>query len=342
MPATRSSSETRESKIATPHSNEGKEETGMNKSPLMMGIIFILWYGTTAMYNIYNQKMKVFNYPLTVATSQLVIGMCYALPLWLLNLRAFPKVSLMEIITHIAPVALLNAVGHCSAVVAMFEKGGGSFTHVIKASEPVVSVLFGIVINSTIPATFTCLSLLPIVYGVAYASTLGQLSIETMSKELTTKAAMLAMVSNVAFALRSIMRKNMNPTFKSKINSDNDHALTTLYTLVLITPIALYYENYDDMKNTIISMDTDQYNTFLFDTFLCGMSWYLYNEFQNSVLASLGPVPTAVGNTLKRVFIFVGLYLFIPGEVFPLPKVIGCVIAIIGCLIYAICNSKKI
>jgi hypothetical protein len=43
---------------------------------------------------------------------------------------------------------------------------------------------------------------------------------------------------------------------------------------------------------------------------ICGLSFYLYNEMQNRVLSSLGPVPTAVGNTLKRVVIFVALYFF--------------------------------
>ena len=62
----------------------------------------------------------------------------------------------------------------------------------------------------------------------------------------------------------------------------------------------------------------------------------------SQVLGLLGPVPTAVGNTLKRVVIFVALYFFTQGETFPLPKVVGCAIAIAGCLAYAVCDSKKI
>ena len=85
--------------------------------------------------------------------------------------------------------ALFNAAGHVSTVAAMFEKGGGSFTHVIKASEPVVSVILGLFINRIVPKPLTAISLLPITYGVAYASTLGDLNVNTMSKELTTKAA---------------------------------------------------------------------------------------------------------------------------------------------------------
>ena len=60
------------------------------------------------------------------------------------------------------------------------------------------------------------------------------------------------------------------------------------------------------------------------------------------VLGSLGPVPTAVGNTLKRVVIFVALYYFTAGETFPPAKVLGCAIAVTGCLAYAICDSRKI
>jgi hypothetical protein len=35
-------------------------------------------------------------------------------------------------------------------------------------------------------------------------------------------------------------------------------------------------------------------------------------------------------------------YLFTAGETFPTPKVVGCAIAIAGCLAYAIFDSKKI
>ena len=39
----------------------------------------------------------------------------------------------------------------------MFEKGGGSFTHVIKASEPVVSVLLGLLVNRIVPVILSSL-----------------------------------------------------------------------------------------------------------------------------------------------------------------------------------------
>ncbi len=313
-----------------------------SKSLLTMAIIFVLWYATSASYNVYNAFMRVYPFEYTVGCLQFAVGLFYALPLWILGLRPFPKLSWSEIIYNLWPVALLNTVGHITAVFAMFQKGGGSFTHVIKASEPVVSVILSFVINGSVPKLFTGLSLLPIVYGVAYASTLGNLNIATMQKELQTPMAAFAMSSCVSFAMRSVVRKNMDPKIKAKLDPANDHALTTMISLFMLIPAVIAFEPMDALSEAFYAFTPDDRNKFLFDSFVCGMSFYLYNEFQNNVLADLGPVPTAVGNTLKRVVIFVGLFMFTPGEVFPMSKIIGCGVAIVGCLAYAVCNSMKI
>ena len=151
----------------------------------------------------------------------------------------------------------------------------------------------------------------------------------------------MAMGSNVAFALRSILRKNLPPGFASRTNLDpaNEHAVTTLLSFLLTLPFVFYFEGFTNIKNGFLTLVSPQ--KFLINSFLCGMSYYLYNEMQNIVLGSLGPVPTAVGNTLKRVVIFVALYFFTAGETFPLPKIIGSAIAVIGCLAFAIFDSKK-
>jgi hypothetical protein len=93
--------------------------------------------------------MKVFPYPMAIAVLQLVVGLFYALPMWVLGVRKAPKITLADL-ARLLPIAVLNAIGHASAVYAMCQKGGGSFTHVIKASEPVVSVILGLVVTGTI------------------------------------------------------------------------------------------------------------------------------------------------------------------------------------------------
>lgn len=312
------------------------------KATLKIIGMFVVWYAFNAGYNVYNAFMKRdFQFPYSTATAQLFIGLLYAIPLWLSGLRKMPILNTDDLL-QILPIAFLNALGHTSTVVATFEKGGGSFTHVIKAAEPVVSVLLGFLVNKVVPKPFTFLSMLPITYGVAYASTLGNLNPASMRKELTTKAAKLAMTSNFAFSMRSIVRKNLPADFKQRTRLDpaNEFAVTTIMSLIIMIPVAFIFEGRSGIVSAYSALANK--NLFLMNSFLAGMTFYLYNEMQNLVLGSLGPVPTAVGNTLKRVVIFGALYLFTAGETFPFPKVVGCAIAILGCLSFAICDSKQI
>jgi drug/metabolite transporter (DMT)-like permease len=152
----------------------------------------------------------------------------------------------------------------------------------------------------------------------------------------------MAMTSNFAFAMRSILRKNLSSDFKkrTKLDPANENAVTTILSLLILLPITLSIESPADIVsgfNAIVDK-----TSFFKNAISCGLCFYLYNELQNMVLGSLGPVPTAVGNTLKRVAIFVALYFFTVGETFPWPKVVGCAIAIAGCFAFAIFDSMKV
>lgn len=324
--------------------SKGTNNLNNDNNALTLFFLFLTWYAFNSGYNVYNSRLKIFAFPIAISALQLVIGLVYILPLWLLGIRSPPKLNVQDLI-RLFPVAALNALGHSVTVIAMFQKGGGSFTHVIKASEPVIAVLLALIINGTIPKPFTALSLLPISYGVAYASTLGNLNISTMTKEFTSTAAIFAMIGNIAMALRSIVRKNLDSEFKKRTNLTpaNDHGVATIYSFLLTIPFILYFEDIHGMQNEFLSfINKGIEQKFLINLFLCGICYYLYNEMQNIVLGSLGPVPTAVGNTLKRVAIFMALYFFTEGETFPYEKIVGCTIAVVGCLIYAICDSMKI
>ena len=163
--------------------------------------LFVLWYGFNAGYNVYNAYLKSdYKFPGAIAAVQLGVGIGYAVPLWVLGIRKLPNLTFSDIL-KLLPIALLNAGGHALTVFAMFEKGGGSFTHVIKASEPVVSVILGLIISGNVPKPLTGLSLFPISYGVAYASTLGNLDVSSITKELTTNAAKYISIKSITFEI---------------------------------------------------------------------------------------------------------------------------------------------
>ena len=73
--------------------------TAAVKSPPSSGIVellllFVVWYGTSVSYNVYNKKVNNdLLLPWTMGAAQLVIGMIYVVPLFLLSLRKPPKLT---------------------------------------------------------------------------------------------------------------------------------------------------------------------------------------------------------------------------------------------------------
>ena len=62
--------------------------------------------------------------------------------------------------------------------------------------------------------------------------------------------------SNFAFAMRSLMRKGQSKDFKSKVDADNDHAITELLSLVLTIPMLLL----EDMTEVRLKYDFTLYS----------------------------------------------------------------------------------
>ena len=129
-----------------------------------------------------------FPFPVTTASAQLLLGsLVCSLPFYSLRLKSFPVLAKGDL-WPLFPIVLCNTLGHVTALKAVFI-AGGSLAHVIKAAEPVVQVVCLGLWSGIVPRPLTALSLFPISYGVAYASTLGDLSFQRLSAELTSSVA---------------------------------------------------------------------------------------------------------------------------------------------------------
>ena len=136
---------------------------------LTTGSFFALWYLFNIGYNIYNKKaLNALPIPWTMATLQLFVGIPYCFALWLTGVRKAPKLSGDNVKT-LFPVSLGHLGTHIGAVISL-GAGAVSFTHIVKASEPVVSAALSAVMLGAIYHPITYLTLLPIVGGVALAS----------------------------------------------------------------------------------------------------------------------------------------------------------------------------
>ena len=201
---------------------------------LKTGSFFALWYLFNIGYNIYNKKaLNALAIPYTMALLQLAVGIPYAGALWLTGLRKTPKLSKDDIKTLI-PVSLGHLGTHIGAVISL-GAGAVSFTHIIKASEPVVSAGLSAVMLGAVYSPITYATLLPIVGGVALAS-LKELS-------FTWLGFWAAILSNVSSALRAILaKKTMNKGVGESMTEANLYAVLTILATIFLLPVSLLIE----------------------------------------------------------------------------------------------------
>ena len=300
---------------------------------LVTGSFFALWYLFNIGYNIYNKKaLNALPIPYTMAALQLFVGIPYCFFLWATGLRKAPKLSNSDVKTLI-PVSLGHLGTHIGAVVSL-GAGAVSFTHIIKASEPVVSAALSFVLLGAVSSWQTYLTLLPIVGGVALAS-LKELS-------FTWVGFIAAMGSNLSSALRGILaKKTMGNGVGENMTEANLYGVLTILAFIAILPISFALEPPAAIAACIDKALAAGFSAkyLWIQSLLAGAFYYLYNEVAFLALGRVNPVTHAVGNTIKRVVIIVASVIAFKTPISTL-GVIGSTIAILGTLLYSLAKSK--
>ncbi|KAJ0970939.1 hypothetical protein J5N97_018898 [Dioscorea zingiberensis] len=307
-----------------------KEETTVpsaSSSPtnnLQLALVFGLWYFQNVVFNIYNKKVLIlFPFPWLLASFQLLVGSLWMSFLWFSGLQPFPRVS-KRFLTALLGPALFHTIGHISACVA-FSKVTVSFTHVIKASEPVFSVIFSALHGQFYPI-HVWLSVLPIVAGCSLAA----------MTEVSFNAQGLwgALISNVGFVLRNIYSKQSLYDFKH-INGLNLYGFITIASLLYLLPVAFLVEGsqwVDGFQKAIMVAPAPW--TFYSWVLLSGIFYHLYNQSSYQALDRISPLTFSVGNTMKRVVVIVSSVLVFRNPIMPL-NALGSAIAIFGTFLYS-------
>jgi len=248
------------------------------------------------------------------------------------GLRKAPKLSADNVKTLI-PVSLGHLGTHIGAVVSL-GAGAVSFTHIIKASEPVVSAILSFFLLGAVSSWQTYLTLVPIVGGVALAS-LKELS-------FTWLGFIAAMGSNLSSALRAILaKKTMGNGVGENMTEANLYGVLTILAFLAIVPISLILEPPAAvMAAWNGALATGLTAKYLWtQSLLAGAFYYLYNEVAFLALGRVNPVTHAVGNTIKRVVIIIASVIAFKTPISGL-GVIGSSIAIAGTLFYSLAKSK--
>ena len=317
---------------ATEVTGGAKAEDGLMET-LKTGSFFALWYLFNIGYNIYNKKaLNVLPMPWTLATLQLFAGIPYVLLLWSTGARKTAKLT-QDNLKTLFPVACGHLGTHIGAVISL-GAGAVSFTHIVKASEPVVSAALSAVMLGAFYSPITYLTLLPIVGGVALAS-LKELS-------FTWLGFGAAMLSNVSSALRGILaKKTMGGGVGENMNETNLYAVMTIMAFAVLLPVSLLVETPKAVGaaiNTAVAAGTSKKDLAILSA-LSGAYYYLYNEVAFLALGRVNPVTHAVGNTIKRVVIIIASVIAFNTPISRL-GVIGSSIAITGTLLYSLAKNK--
>ncbi len=294
---------------------------------------FGLWYFFNIGYNIYNkQALNALPLPYTMAALQLVVGIPYCFALWATGLRKTPKLSKADIKT-LVPISLGHLGTHIGAVLS-FSAGAISFTHIIKASEPVVSAALSAAMLGAIYHPITYLTLVPIVGGVALAS-LKELS-------FTWLGFGAAMLSNLSSALRGILaKKTMSSGVGENMSDANLYGVLTILAFLIFLPVSLCVETPAAIgaawSAALAKGMTAKYMTIT--SLLAGAFYYLYNEVAFLALGRVNPVTHAIGNTVKRVVIIIASVIAFKTPISTL-GVVGSTIAIAGTLLYSLAKQR--
>ncbi|KAF3444078.1 hypothetical protein FNV43_RR13768 [Rhamnella rubrinervis] len=310
---------------------DGEDKVSKPKSKtLQLAVVFGFWYFQNIVFNIYNKKvLNLFPFPWLLASFQLFVGSVWMFVLWSLKLQPCPKISKSFIVALLGP-ALFHTIGHISACVS-FSKVAVSFTHVIKSSEPVFSVVFSSFLGDTYPIS-VWLSIIPIVMGCSLAA--------VTEVSFNLQGLWGALISNVGFVLRNIYSKRSLQNFK-EVNGLNLYGWISIVSLLYLFPVAVFVEGSQWVQGYHRAIEAvGKPSTLYLWVLLSGVFYHLYNQSSYQALDEISPLTFSVGNTMKRVVVIVSTVLVFRNPVRPL-NALGSAIAIFGTFLYSQATSKK-
>lgn len=313
-----------------------EEQTAKMMATLKILVYFGLWYTLNALYNVYNKKvLRVVDIPWTLATSQLMIGCVWFLPLWITGLRAAPKFATQDL-KWLVPLGFYHGTIHLSSVIAM-GAGGVSFFQIIKAAEPLFTCAASAIFFREYFHPLVYVSILPVILGVSYAS------LSTL--DFSWLAFTGAMLSNIGSVLRAVFSKprlKNPPETCENLTPGNLFSLVTVLSIFISAPFAIFMEIgeiFDVWTEAINNPPAEHsdvtHQSLITQAALSGLFFYTYNEVAYYALNAVHPVTHAVGNALKRVVVITAAVVFL-GETMSMETVIGTVIAIAGVLCYSL------
>jgi solute carrier family 35 protein E1 len=273
---------------------------------------------------------------MSIATSQLGIGVIYSLFLWFVpDGRSLPKITMFDII-KLCPLGLCSAIAHASSVFSL-ASGGVVFGQIVKASEPVFAAFIGTTFYNKPISVYRWFCLSVIILGVSLAS-LKENKTGNYEIDFSLGALVGAVIANIFSAFKGAENKKIieTPQLNDRIGSiSNQYAIMNIISFTLSVPIMVLLEGYNINEFYEIMLNN---NIASQNVILSGLTFYGYNELSTITLKKLSAVNQSVANTAKRVIIIIGSSLVFNEPITNL-KAVGCVLCIGGVFVDSVVDD---
>jgi solute carrier family 35, member E1 len=301
-------------------------------STARLGVCIAFWYFFNIVFNIINKlTLNIFPMPLFISTWQLAASSLFMIFLWVTRLHPTPNLP-RGFLRSLLPVAFFHTIGHIAACVS-FSILTVSFTHVIKATEPVFTVALSGPLLGVLYPLQVWLSLAPIVAGCFLAA----------QEEVTFSwpGFNYAMASNIGMVLRGIYSRQCLQGFVD-MDGINLFGLISISSLLFCIPTAILLESHLwPQAASAAAQALGSQGSFVQLLLAGGLFYYLYNQLSYMVLNfGVSPVTFSVGNTMKRVAVVVASVAFFKNPVSML-NWLGSAMAIIGTFWYNAARVKQ-
>eukprot|EP00598_Pedospumella_elongata_P004626 CAMPEP_0184972316 /NCGR_PEP_ID=MMETSP1098-20130426/4326_1 /TAXON_ID=89044 /ORGANISM="Spumella elongata, Strain CCAP 955/1" /LENGTH=325 /DNA_ID=CAMNT_0027494573 /DNA_START=86 /DNA_END=1063 /DNA_ORIENTATION=- len=301
---------------------------------------FAFWYLGNYYYNIQNKNAAIAaggeHFAMTLATGQLVVGVAYAVFLWVApDARKAPKITVSDFITMI-PAGVCTAGAHAASVFSL-AAGGVAFGQIVKAAEPAFAAVVGTFVYGKKISVAKWLCLLPIIGGVCLAA-LKQDKDGSIELDFTMGGLIGALIANLFAAFKGAESHKLmsTPGLKERMGSvGNQFAIMMIISLLATVPVFIATEGHKFNEFVHLFQTNSKLSENLI---LAGLTFYGYNELATMTLTKISPVTNSVANTAKRVVVIVGSAIVFNESISGL-KAIGCTICIAGVFLNSVIDD---
>ncbi|KAG7342156.1 triose-phosphate transporter family protein [Nitzschia inconspicua] len=262
----------------------------------------VIWYASSVCYGLMTKNLlREAYYPWSVATFQMLFGLLFQLPLWYLNLEKCPELTWQDI-KALIPLAFCQLGVHVGATIATGLDEGLPIAHVVKALEPIVTLVIDYkVLKRAIPLD-VLLGLIPLSAGLM----LPHWTTHKFNPEAIIAATFVVACSSARVVLshKILVEQKVGKNLHAK----NLFAVLSITTALILIPITLQCDGLGLYHALSEAKGIGRLNQVIMNLCISGSLYYLFNGASFTLMAMINPTTHAVANLMRRpmmTFIFI-------------------------------------